>query len=151
MALYSTQEEFLTQGIITRSLIPYDDPDCPIRKDVLKSTPTLLQSLVSIFIQIVLFLFVKDDQEEPFNFSQEELLESEDHPATKMPCCNNTVSYHCLLTWLRTSNTCPFCRANLFPSYPPAPDTPGSLLSPEEWREGVWLVELNDTEFFMEE
>jgi len=36
-------------------------------------------------------------------------------PPVRITTCNHTFGRHCLLAWLQTSNTCPLCRAVLFP------------------------------------
>jgi hypothetical protein len=151
MSIYSTKEEFLTQGIVRVCPIPSDDPDCPICKEALESPfKRLLQMALTAGIRLVHlildFIIDEDGQEE------EEKKEMEDHSATKMPCCNNVFGHHCLTTWLSTANTCPFCRATFFPG--PTPAAPPPLTDPEELRVQsleARFEEIEDAEFFMEQ
>ncbi|KAI4645943.1 hypothetical protein J4E93_005522 [Alternaria ventricosa] len=41
---------------------------------------------------------------------------NEDHSPVKVTCCNNIFGRNCLETWLTRGNSCPFCRAEFFPS-----------------------------------
>ncbi|KAI4654331.1 uncharacterized protein J4E78_007376 [Alternaria triticimaculans] len=41
---------------------------------------------------------------------------NEDHSPVKVTCCNNIFGRDCLESWLTRANSCPFCRAEFFPS-----------------------------------
>ncbi|KAI4949625.1 hypothetical protein J4E91_005365 [Alternaria rosae] len=41
----------------------------------------------------------------------------EDHSSIKVTCCNNIFGRNCLEAWLTRENSCPFCRAEFFPSH----------------------------------
>jgi hypothetical protein len=133
MALYPTKMEFFAQGIIRSCPIPLDDPDCPICKDPLEPSQSFPQSAVST-----------SDEDESHGSNDEDWDDEqseEDHSATQMRCCNNTFGHNCLLIWLSTSNTCPFCRATLFSG-----PTPLSIQRAEERR-----LEIEEVEEFMEQ
>ncbi|KAH6881440.1 hypothetical protein BKA58DRAFT_2337 [Alternaria rosae] len=41
----------------------------------------------------------------------------EDHSPIKVTCCANIFGHNCLEAWLTRENSCPFCRAEFFPSH----------------------------------
>jgi hypothetical protein len=128
MALYPTKMEFLAQGTIRSSPIPSDDPDCPICKDPLEPPPSAVSTSDA------------NDSHESNDEDWDEQSE-EDHSATQMRCCSNIFGHNCLLIWLVTSNTCPFCRATLF-----AGPTTATIERAEERR-----LEIEEAEEFMEQ
>jgi hypothetical protein len=100
MSIYATKAVFFAEGM-TPYPIPHGKPDCPICMEELDSE----ENNTVLAVTTVFTVDTNNSRAEPI----------EDHLPIKVPCCGNILGRHCLKVWLKTGNSCPFCRAEFFP------------------------------------
>jgi hypothetical protein len=100
MSIYATKAAFFAEGM-TPCPIPYGKPDCTICMEKFDSD----ENETILAVTTVSTVDTNNSRAEPI----------EDHSPIRVPCCSNVLGRHCLELWLKTGNSCPFCRAEFFP------------------------------------
>jgi len=118
MPLYATKAAFLASDMKACPMPP-SDPSCPIcREDLQPHEPEALSvGLSGEAAQNGNHITNGSAEEHGTTAVNSAPAEpKEDHSPVKVTCCSNIFGRNCLETWLTRGNSCPFCRAEFFPS-----------------------------------
>ncbi|KAI4677215.1 uncharacterized protein J4E88_007023 [Alternaria novae-zelandiae] len=118
MPLYTSKAAFVASDMKACPMPP-SDPSCPIcREDLQPHEPEVLSASPSSKVaqngNPITNGSAHDHDTTAANSAPAE--PNEDHSPVKVTCCNNIFGRSCLEAWLTRGNSCPFCRAEFFPS-----------------------------------
>ncbi|KAI4698807.1 hypothetical protein J4E81_005418 [Alternaria sp. BMP 2799] len=119
MPLYASKAAFVASDMKACPMPP-SDPSCPIcREDLQPHEPEALSASPSSEAtqngNPITNGSAHDHGTTAVNSAPAE--PNEDHSPVKVTCCNNIFGRNCLESWLTRANSCPFCRAEFFPSH----------------------------------
>ncbi|KAI4951669.1 hypothetical protein J4E86_007085 [Alternaria arbusti] len=119
MPLYASKAAFVASDMKTCPMPP-SDPSCPIcREDLQPQESEALSASPSSEVaqngNPITNGSAHDHGTTAVNSAPAE--PNEDHSPVKVTCCNNIFGRNCLESWLTRGNSCPFCRAEFFPSH----------------------------------
>ncbi|KAI4618321.1 uncharacterized protein J4E87_007989 [Alternaria ethzedia] len=118
MPLYTTKSAFLASDMKACPMPP-SDPSCPIcREDLQPQEPEALSAGPSgeVAQNGATVTASSAEDNDPIAANSAPAEPNEDHSPVKVTCCNNIFGRSCLEAWLTRGNSCPFCRAEFFPS-----------------------------------
>ncbi|KAI4916661.1 uncharacterized protein J4E92_009165 [Alternaria infectoria] len=118
MPLYDSKAAFVASDMKACPMPP-SDPSCPIcREDLQPHEPEASSASPSgeAAQNGTTITDSSAEDNDPIAANSAPAEPNEDHSPVKVTCCNNIFGRNCLESWLTRANSCPFCRAEFFPS-----------------------------------